>query len=131
MTKRPFYLMFTIIVISLLSGCSGPSKSTDYHMPESGVWFCEELQVRLVFDEENGIRKASTIIIDGEEIECLCTSELNTTYLFLICQEKDPPISKLYLGSTIYWWTVIDYTEDELTLEDYDTGQVYSFMRVK
>lgn len=97
-------------------------------MPNEGVWYCSELETTIVFDKVNGIVQPSYVVIDDEEINCICEGEYNTPYLFLCCQETG--ISEFNLGEIIYWWTLMAYSENEIILEDYETKELYYFERV-
>lgn len=126
--KKGDVLIVMLSVLLLLSSCTGPAR-TAYPMPDEGTWYCSELEVYLVFDRENQVCKPSTAIINGEEITCICSSELYTQYISLICQETGVP--GVGLGDSLYWWTLIEYSDTEMLLEDYETGQQYSFLRVE
>ena len=129
MTKRSICLLIISALVFLFGGCSGSVEEITYHMPEDGIWYCEELGIEIVLDRENGTVKPSTVVINGETITCICVGEFNTPYLFLRCQDTDA--SKYKLAESIYWWTVIEYTENELVLEDYYSKQCYDFVRTE
>lgn len=129
MAKRIVCLLIISALILLFVGCSGSVEEVGYHMPEDGIWYCEELGIEIVLDRENGTVKPSTVVINGEKIICKCVGEFNTPYLFLRCQDVDA--SEYRLAENIYWWTVIEYTGNDLVLEDYYSKQCYSFVRTE
>ena len=128
--RKLFIVMIVLVVLMTIAGCAGnPPAPEGYDMPEEGSWYCAELETCLVLDWENGSRKPSYIIIDGKQVSCSCSIPFNTTYIILRCQESG--VDGFDNGDSIYWWTLIEYSDTEMLLQDYETGQQYSFLRVE
>lgn len=117
-----------IIITIFLVGCSGPIDKTTYNMPESGEWYCADLDVHISLERINGKIQPSYAVINGDDVTCICEGEYNTPYLFLICQESGVP--GFSNGDIIYWWTLVEYSEDQMILEDYENGAQVCFDRV-
>ena len=126
--KKTSCILFCLFFMLSLLGCAGPADEITYDLPEGGVWYCDELAVQLDLRKNNGIVAPSYIIIDGNKVTCICEGEYSTPYLFLLCQESG--VSDYGIGDIIYWWTFINQSEDQLVLEDYETGSQYCFKKV-
>ena len=115
-----FYLM-----VPLFS--SSPINEIVYDMPKEGTWYCSELNVHLVYDRQYGMPQNSYAVIDDIEIICQLDGEFNTPYIYLNVRQS---VGDYSVGDLLYWWSVIELTEDQMILEDYHTGEHFIFNKV-
>lgn len=126
--KKCAVFTLALVLLRVLVGCSGSIDEITYDMPNNGVWYCEKLEVSIVLDRMNGVLQPSYAVINGENVKCICEGEYNTPYLFLCCQESG--VSDFQVGEVIYWWSLIEYNDDVLILEDHETKELYTFDRI-
>ena len=130
--------LFKIVILILIVGSASlyfrcrtdyvTAPDYEYPFPEEGRWYCEEIQVTLVFSVINFAREDSVIIIDGNEIECHCGWEIGSPHLYLICHETIDGVC--YQGQDLYVWEFVDVTESELILKNHDSEEVFTFIRI-
>lgn len=134
MKKIGTMMLTALLLATLFQTCywestTGPGEDIDYPIPEEGKWYCETLSVTLDLNPHaHGQKRESSIEINGEKISCSAGTEINTPYIFLVCQDSES--KDYFLGQSIYWWTFIGVNGTEMILEDYKTGENYSFIKV-
>ena len=121
------YTVFCFVLSLLLFGCSSSIHETQYDIPKEGTWYCSELNVHLVFDMEFHMVKNSYAVVDGMKITCECSGEFNTPYVFLRCRQSDGVYKQ---GDTLYWWRLAKISDDEMILEDYYSGEEFTFKKI-
>lgn len=125
--KKLLVWVFTSLLMLSFLGCSSSINEIEYDMPEEGTWYCSELRVHLVFDIQYQAVKNSYAVIEDTEITCYCDGEYNTPYIYLICRKSAGGYSP---GDMLYWWSVIEMSDDQMILEDYHTGEHFIFNKV-
>jgi hypothetical protein len=104
-----------------------------FYFPDSGTWYCEELQAQFVadtpddFNPLNNDESGIYVIVDGDQIACVIDLERHSTHFAFMCQETDN--AKFELGETIYELEIVSLSEMEYVLED-ETGKRYTFVRI-
>ena len=117
--KRICALFLCLLV--LLTGCA------DYEItlwrPDSGVWYCDELEMQLSFDKS----VPCYIVQDETRIECEWSNDRGSLYIAVRYlwngQQK-------YGDATVFYGKYIDLTDDTYVLEEIDTGIQYTFYRI-
>lgn len=127
--KKRWYCLLLSLAMIFLSGCCGPASDIEYNLPEEGIWYCSELETWLVFDcNSANMPEPSYTVIDGKMVKCLCGLENNTPFVLLVCQQRNVP--GFALGSVIYRWVFIEIVDNQLILEDDQSGVRYCFERI-
>ena len=125
-------MLAVCVLASLLCSC-GWAMSTPFEgesvFPENGVWYCQELEVHLSFAPWGKFSETSTILVEGEELVCICRYDLGSSDLYLVCRDRRN--SKLEYGDIIYWWTYVELNDNELVLKDHYTKAQYTFIRTE
>lgn len=57
----------------------------DSPMPDEGVWYCEQHQIQLSFDDDC----KSYVIIDGQVVDCVSSNDRGSKFLRLLCVETE------------------------------------------
>ena len=100
-------LILISLLISIFYGCT----PTEFY-PKEGEWYCEELQLQLSF----GGNQKCYIIKSGERIRCVCSNDLGSFWLSVLCQDPD---SKYYrLGESVFGGEFVRLDQDELVIRD-------------
>lgn len=107
-----------ILLITVLVGCR-----PDQYEPEEGIWFCEELQIQLSYEQYTN----SFAIINGEKILASCGSDRGVPYLYVSCKETENPRHRL--GEEIFTAKIISLSETEFVVYDEESLQRYVFIR--
>lgn len=113
--------IMVIIILLILTFCLA-SCYTEW-MPQSGVWYSEELQMQISFDGGE-----SFAVIDGRKIVCIFENDRSSKCFTLLSQDrnaKDIPI-----GQELFCGERISLTENEFVVKEEKTGQLYVFRRV-
>lgn len=116
--KRIQVIFILFIMLSAFVGCT-----PDQYEPKEGIWFCEELQIQLSYEQHT----QSFTIINGEKIKCACGSDRGVPYLHVSCQETDHPMYRL--GQEIFSAKIISLSETEFVVYDEESLQRYVFIR--
>lgn len=118
--KVVIFLLSIILIIAMIFTCVYIFVFQRIY-PESGTWYCEDLQIYINFDYE-GTSKA---IIDGEEIDCRAlyfdASELIT-------------INRVYddiAYEAVFAGLFVSLKDNELILCDRDTKVEYTFVKIE
>lgn len=119
-TRRIQVIMFFVLFLPVFAGCT-PVQ----YEPEDGVWFCEELQIQLSYEQD----AQSFVIRDGEQIICACGSDRGVPYIYVSCQETNNSIYSL--GEEIFYAKIIELSETELLVCDEETMRQYTFTRLE
>ena len=105
-------IIYLLCVAFLLTGCK-----TTLWRPESGVWYCEELQMQLSFDSE----VPCFVTQNGTEVNCTWFNNRGSVYIMVCYLTKD------YDYITVLDGKYVDLTDDSYIVEDMDTGIQYTF----
>ena len=131
--KKLLILLLLILVVLQLNYyivpffSSSPINEIVYDMPQEGTWYCAELNVHLVYDTKEGIPKNSYAVIDGTDIVCQLDGDFNTPYIYLNVRHA---IGDYSVGDLLYWWDVIELSEDQMILEDHYSKEQFIFKRI-
>lgn len=108
-------IIYLLCVAFLLTGCK-----TTLWRPESGVWYCEELQMQLSFDSE----VPCFVTQNGTEVNCTWFNNSGSVYITVCYLTKD------YDYITILDGKYVDLTDDSYIVENMDTGIQYIFCKI-
>ncbi len=121
-------LFFTIViaayVIATIIIFIGMTHYTQW-MPTEGVWYCDELQISLSFDENI----MSFAIIDGQKVICVADNNRGSEVISVLCQENN--IDQFYLGESIFTGEYVSLKDNQLVLREYHKENIYTFLRVQ
>ena len=118
---KPLIFVLVFLICLQISGCF-ISEPTIWR-PESGVWYCEELQIRLSF--ETGI--PSYVIIDGEKIGCSWQNNIGSQHTWLACTSDNKDYR---VGDELFCCKFVELTEDQYIVKACDTGVQYTFLKI-
>ena len=151
MKRFSFWYVILLVLILTLVGMieSWYSSARTYYYPNSGIWYCDELQAQLCFDENYDfyyeyldedlpIKTAdddyyrSFIVKDNVKIRCDTRTRRGNKYVFLyyydpILATSDMP--RYSIDDCLFIGLFLSSTKSTLTLKDDDTGHVYTFHR--
>lgn len=124
--KRLVFLLLALC--ALLAACV-----PEFYAPDSGTWYCEELQAQFIADashryqlQDNSQEPGTYVIVDGDKIRCVIDLQRYSKHFAIVCQEADN--EKYDLGEAIYELEVVSLSDSEYVLED-DDGKKYTFVR--
>ncbi len=120
-------LFFTLVIVAYVIATViifiGMTHYTQW-MPTEGVWYCDELEISLSFDENI----MSFAIIDGQKVMCVAGNDRGSTLVSLSCQDRN--ISSISLGEDVFVGEYVDLEDNQLVLREYHTENIYTFVRV-
>ena len=118
-TKRIHILLLAVLLLIIFSGCQNTLFATRF-FPESGTWYCEELQMHLRF-EKNAI---STAIIDGESVDCAAGYMLGSKDITITRENIDPANEWVVFAGEF-----VSLNDTELVLRNRHGGETYIFRK--
>ena len=92
--------------------------------PQDGVWYCDELKMQLSFSKQYH----STVIIDGEELQCAWRNDIGSCDIYVLCQETEN--QQHALGELLLWIEYVSMGEETYAVRDHNTGETYIFIRL-
>lgn len=111
------YLVFIIIIPLIIAAIINIYlKSFLPGVPDSGTWYCDELQVQLCFDENGD----SFVVKDQKTVPCRLEIRSESKLIYLI--SKDLFEECVFSGKFISW------TKKQMRIEDRDSNYTYSFV---
>ena len=116
------FFLIGLLVVAIVFGCIYALSNRRIY-PESGMWYCDELQITINFDY-NGISKA---IIDGKETDCVACYHDDS---------KNITIEYVYTGVArndriIFPGEFVSLKNNELVLTHRDTQVNYTFFKLE
>lgn len=121
-------LIFALLSLCvLLGGCV-----QRYYAPDSGTWYCEELQAQFIASEPddfyplNNDESGIYVIVDGDKIAAAIDLQMYSKHFAIVCQESNN--QKYDLGEVIYAFEVVRLDDSEYVLKD-EEGKEYTFVR--
>lgn len=112
--------LFMLVICAFLVGCTPV-----YYAPDSGTWYCEELQAQFIADDPD--EAGTYVIVGGDKIVCAIDLQKNSKHFAILCQESDN--NKYDLGEVIYALEVVSLSDSEYVLKD-EEGKEYIFVRI-
>lgn len=91
--------------------------------PDSGIWFCEELQIQLDY---NGGGE-TYIIEEGEIYHCSCGSDRGVKEIQVSCEQRNHPTYEL--GELIFRAEIKQLADEKMIVFNPITGEEYVFVR--
>ena len=113
-------LLSFILELLVLMGC----VATPTWVPEVGVWYCEELQMQLSFEDDID----SYAVIGDKKVICGCGADRGSTEIIVDCQESNVP--DYDLGEIIFWGSYVELNETTYTVKEHYSGTIYVFERI-
>lgn len=113
------------IILSLCACCPLCDRPNHRWVPYEGVWYCDDLQAQLAFDNES----ETYIMVNGEKVLCEWCNEYGSVWLEIICIEEDHPNFQHYQCFFAGEMTHLDDNGGEYTLRD-ENGVEYVFVRI-
>ena len=92
--------------------------------PAEGIWFCEELQIQLDYNDGS----ETFIIEEGEILHCSCGSDRGVKEIQVSCEQRSHPIYEL--GELIFRAEIKQLTDKKMTVFKPTTGEEYIFVRI-
>ncbi len=121
-------LFFTLVIVAYVIATViifiGMTHYTQW-MPTEGVWYCDELEISLSFDDNI----MSSAIVDGQKIVCAVDNMRGSDVVSLSCQDRNT--SSISLGEDVFVGEYVDLEDDRLVLREYGTENIYTFLRVQ
>jgi hypothetical protein len=96
-----------------------------YKVPKDGVWYCDELQMQLSFSTQYNC----SVVVDGKELQCILSMEIGSSQLRLLYHETGYHAYKH--GDALFEGDSVSLSEDIYVVKDLDSGEIYSFHRIK
>ena len=113
--------VLTIIVLLLIL-YQGLGNTPKRLMPENGIWYCDELQIQLSFEDY----EPSYIVVDGVEIKCAVGNDRGSKLIMISSQEHYS--EHFRLDETILAAWHVSLAENRWIMQD-DAGREYVFVR--
>lgn len=121
-------LFFTLAIVVCVIATSfifiGMTQDTQW-MPTEGVWYCDELEISLSFDENT----MSFATIDGQKVKCVVDDMPGSDVVSVLCQENN--IAHISLGESIFTGEYVSLKDNQLVLREYHTENIYTFLKVQ
>ena len=122
MHKWRILIISTLLLCVILSGCMALTGYKEYY-PQEGVWFCEELQIQLSFEDSANC----CILVDGIPLYCGWQIDRGSTVIVFEVQDHHPDFS---LGDNVFVGEYITHDENILHIQEYKGTTIYKFVRM-
>lgn len=116
MKKLAWYILVLALLCSLL-GC----VNSDNKIPDEGVWYCDELKIKLDFNAGY-----ATVADNNEEIICNIGNERGTNYVSVLNQDFGS--SEYSVGESVFFGVCEEISNDTMIITDYYTQIPYTFI---
>ena len=93
-----------------------------HYEPQSGVWYCEELQIQLSYEDD----EVTYITENGKQIIGTCETDRGSKWIGVLCRTDEVGY---YVGDQLFLAKIISLNDDTLVLYHEDTNQKYIFLR--
>ena len=114
-----FLTLASILVSLVIPLLFRPPK--ELPVPDSGCWFCEDLEIQLSFDETD----STYAVINGIEKNCVILRENNTNTIIVFCADWET--CSLSHDCKIFSGSILELTNTEFLLMESKSKVVYSF----
>jgi len=116
MRARIVLICVSFLLVSCLSSCY-----TEW-MPTEGIWYCQELQMQISFEENE-----SFVVIDNQKVACACLNDRGSAWFFVLIQGKN---DRYPVGTEVFSAKHVQLSKNEFIVSEEHTGQQYVFTRV-
>ena len=117
--------LLLIYLCVLLCACSLSTYEPRiiFWRPEEGIWYCEELQIQLSFEENHD----SYMVIDGIQIRCVWENDTNSQDIRVLCQGANT--FGYGMGESLFSGRYVELSDDQYVVENRQTREQYTFIR--
>lgn len=124
--RRRLLFFTTCILFLSLSGClSEEFLPTDKQLPKDGTWYCETLEMQLVFGESGESESESWVVLNGEKILCNWANDRGSPVIWIFPTETtqyaktEHPLLSL---------EIVTISENTIIVTDRDTNVSHTFV---
>lgn len=110
-----FFVLFIVFTVAMFW--------EDPYVPKEGVWYCEELQIQISFEENND----TYVTEDGNQIMCTWSHDRNSKHFEVWCIDFNTHFYEY--DDVVFSGTFVKLTNDQYILED-EAGKEYIFLRM-
>jgi len=112
-------LFFALIHLALM--CFFQDRT---FVPESGIWFCDELQIQLSY--EPGI--VSYCVENGKKILCTNSTDRGSSAIYVLWQGEKTATKSV--GDMVFFGRCIGFDENKMHIVENGSGKKYTFKRI-
>lgn len=91
-------------------------------MPQSGLWYCDDLQLQITFSEGECF-----VIRDNETITCICENDIGSMWFSVLCNQNN--VEELPIGTVVFCGKRVSLSENTFVVSEEHTNTVYTFVR--
>ena len=113
----------SILLLCLLVLLTGCEHEITLWRPDSGVWYCDELEMQLSFDKSTPY---CFVVQDGTKIECTWENDRGANYI-AVMHSWETQKKNNFKNIEIFCGTCIELTDEKYVLEEVETGTQYTF----
>jgi len=113
-----------IAVIALICFVFFAGKRKKIYLPGSGIWYCEEKKLQIVFDQSC----AATIQDGTQPLECSWSIEENSNHL-QVCN-RDDSSNQYFLGEPLFTGVCVRGDDKSFSVKETDSNKIYTFSRI-
>ena len=124
--RKCAYIGILLVLSSMLTACLPVPAALFFPinwMPEEGVWYCDELQLQLSFEEE----VESCVIVDENQKKCMLVNEQYSKILSVYCFKDENEFFDE--AEMVFSGERVSLTDEEFVLRTED-GEKYVFVRI-
>lgn len=111
------YIAFSLLLLGAIP------ESVYNWMPQDGVWYCEELQIQIPFDDLG----ECYAVIDGQPVKCVFENDRGSSWFSVsIWNEKNGG----FIGENILVAEVVSISDDSFLVREWRTDEEYVFILV-
>lgn len=139
MKKRWFNLgniLGTMLILAVIVGFALYIYSHNHpkeYFPSEGVWYCEELQIQLSFNEPTGTFPFEEpydcyFMVDGIKTASQWRVDKGSNIIAVTCQDLD--CKDCELGESVFTGVFVSSDQNTLCLREYEGTAEYTFERI-
>lgn len=113
--KKRVIVLFMVLLVGLLSGCYRE------HVPQSGVWYCEEAGIQISMDKGT----PSFVTVDGEQRRCGAGHNRGSSWIMM---DVETAFGKYSLGEIIFEGDCVYFDEKTMIIRADQTDYVFTRM---
>jgi len=123
--KKAIAIMVAVLILAclLLTGCN----ITKLYFPTSGIWYCEQLQMQLAFD--NSKFDYNVFIINNILYACMPSYDPGMSTISIVYKDDDR--ADYSLGDIIFHGAYVKSNETSFTLRELYGDREFVFIRVE
>lgn len=115
--------LVSILLVLLLCGLAVVVLSPKLHFPDAGIWYCDELQMQISFEDDT-----ASAVVDGKKIPCIWETDGEEKRISVRCSEDGYP--GYAAGASLFTAKITRLEDNTLVVYEESSGNTYTFLKI-